>query len=271
MRFLTTSLKQMKIRVNQRVKKGLLLTCLVLTCMFQSSLVMAQEEDEGLAGNGLYIGVFYGINWPGGDLADRFGNNFSVGGNFEYFYKQKWVFGFEGQFLFGNEVKENVAGELVDVQGRLINTAPSIASIDVKERGIHFMGKIGRMHDLWSDEHVSGIKWTLGFGYLQHKIRLADSQEAVPFFEGDYIAGYDRLTGGFALTQFAGYQYLNRQGRLNAYVGVEVTEAFTKSQRGLSYNTKIVDDASRFDLLFGLKAGINITIKGYRDKDDIWY
>ncbi len=221
--------------------------------------------------NGLYLGMFYGIHWPGADMADRFGQNFSIGGNFEFLADQKWIYGVEGQFLFGNEVKENVAGEIVDDKGRLIDANYQIAEIDVKERGINLFAKFGRIHDLWSERNISGIKWTVGAGWAQHKIRLKDSSGSVPFFNDDYIKGYDRLSGGFALTEFLGYQYLEERGRLNLFIGTELTQAFTKNQRGYNYSTKEFDTESRFDLLIGLKAGIQITIKTYRDPVDIWY
>ncbi len=193
----------------------------------------AQSEEQDF-GTGIYLGATYGVHWPGADLADRFGRNFALGGNLEVVKGQKWIFGLEGHFLFGNEVNENVAGGLVDDRGILINSAFSIADIDSKERGLHFLAKAGQIYDLWNEEHISGIKWSFGVGFLQHKIRLRDAQQAVPYFEDDYVKGYDRLTNGFALTQFIGYQYLDQRGRLNFYLGGEVTEAFTKNRRGLS-------------------------------------
>ena len=233
-----------------------------------TSNVIAQE---GSSGNGLYMGVFYGLHAPAGDMADRFGKNFTLGGNFELFVNQKWIVGLEGQFIFGKKVKENVLGGIITNDGTLINTSFTLADIDIKERGMNIFAKIGRIHDFWSDQSISGLKWTIGAGWLQHKIRLDDSQNAIPYFEDPYIKGYDRLSNGLAFTEFLGYQYLDGRGRLNIFIGAEFTEAFTKNRRRLSYNTNTQDDESRFDMLVGLKLGVQITIKRFKDPDEIWY
>jgi len=242
----------------------------MLLISFLGFQVQGQEEESEIF-DGIYLGFQYGAYIPAGDLADRFGNNFGLGANIEVLKNKKWVYGVEGQFHFGRNVQESVAGELVDERGVLINTSFNLADVDVRERGIHIFGKFGRVHDLWHETSISGIKWTFGVGYLQHKIRLKDADQAVPYFDDPYVRGYDRLTAGFSLDQFVGYQYLDRNGRLNVYVGLEFIEAFTKSQRGLNYNTKIVDDQSRVDILMGAKIGLQITIRSYKDKDDIWY
>ena len=248
-----------------------MLLSLLFICSMMPGVVQTSIAQEQSGRNGIYLSAYYGIHWPAGDLADRFGHNFAAGAGLELLKNQKWVYGIEGQFLFGKEVNENVAGGIVDDRGILINASYNLADIDVKERGVHIFGKVGRIHDFWGEDNISGIKWTFGVGYLQHKIRLKDSQNAVPFFEDDYIKGFDRLTAGISLTQFVGYQYLDHRGRLNLFCGAELTEAFTKSQRGLSYSTKTIDDDARLDLLVGFKAGIQITIKSFRPQEDIWY
>jgi hypothetical protein len=230
---------------------------------------MRAQQDP--TADGVYLGIFYGYQVPVGDLADRFGRNSSLGGNLEFFVNQKWIIGVEGQFIFGPKVKENVLGGLVTSDGTLINTSFTLADVDIKERGFNLMAKFGRIHDLWSPRHISGIKWTIGAGWLQHKIRLKDSQNAIPYFEDPYIKGYDRLTNGLALTQFLGYQYLDDAGRLNVFFGAELTEAITKNRRGLNYNTNTLDEQSRFDMLAGLKFGIQITINRFKEPGEIWY
>ena len=229
------------------------------------------QNDEKPIGNGIYLGVFYGLHSPGGDLSDRFGGNFSVGGNLEMVKNKKWIYGVEGQFLFGKKVKENVFGGLVTNDGHIIGTNSTLADISIKQRGINLFGKFGRMHDLWSDEHLSGLKWTIGAGFFQHQIRLTEGQGTVPFIEGNYAKGYDRLSNGFGLTEFIGYQFFDGRGRLNFFFGGEFTQAFTKDRRGLNYNTREPVTESRFDMLVGLKIGMQVTIKQFKSPDEIWY
>ena len=177
----------------------------------------------------------------------------------------------EGQFVFGNNVKESVFGGLVTDQGYIIGTNFALADIDIRERGINAFAKVGRVHDLWNEENISGIKWTIGVGYFQHKIRLAEGLNAVPFFEDPYVRGFDRLTNGVGITQFLGYQYLDARGRLNFFIGLEATEAFTQDRRKLNYNTRSVPKESRFDMMIGAKVGFQITIRRFQNPEEIWY
>ena len=71
----------------------------------------------------------------------------------------------------------------------------------------------------------------------------------------DYKKGYDRLTNGFYLSQFIGYTFLDVRKRVNFYVGVEVNEAFTQNRRSWNYDMNLKDDATRNDILLGIKVG----------------
>ena len=53
------------------------------------------------------IGVTFSYELPAADMADRFGSNFSFGGVFQWKLKSNWLIGFEGNFIFSDEVKEN--------------------------------------------------------------------------------------------------------------------------------------------------------------------
>lgn len=244
------------------------LSLLTLYCFFCLQAVESHAQAER---KGIYLGAGYGFQWPAGDIADRFGANSILTGNVEMINEKLWVFGTSFNYMFGNNINEAIAGGLVDGQGRLINTASDIADVDVKQRGFAAFMQAGRILDLWSERHISGIKWSLGVGFLQHKVRLADSQNAVPYFEKPYVKGYDRLTNGVAVSQFIGYQFFDNRGRLNFFAGLEAIEGFTKNRRGLNYNTREAIDKGQFDMLFGFKAGIQITIKSIKDQEDIWY
>ncbi|MEI7724397.1 MAG: hypothetical protein WCK09_04785 [Bacteroidota bacterium] len=49
----------------------------------------------------------YGYQFPGGDLAKLFGGNSSIGGGFMLKTKHNWIFGVEGNFMFGQSVKNS--------------------------------------------------------------------------------------------------------------------------------------------------------------------
>lgn len=245
------------------------MTCLLIFCCL--TWVGIGEVQTQNSRTGIYLGAGYGIQWPVGDMADRFGSNQMLTGQVDIVNEQLWVFGTSVNYMYGSNINDAIAGGLVDDRGRLINTALDIAEIDVKERGLAAFVHGGRILDLWSERNISGIRWSVGVGYLQHKVKLADAQNAVPYFEEPYVKGYDRFTNGFALSQFVGYQFLDNRGRLNIYGGLEAIEAMTKNRRGYNYNTRMTDDESRFDMLVGLKVGIQITIRSFKDREDIWY
>ena len=53
------------------------------------------------------IGATFAYQLPGGDMADRFGNNFNIGAIFQWKLRCNWIIGIEGDFLFSDHVKEN--------------------------------------------------------------------------------------------------------------------------------------------------------------------
>ena len=67
--------------------------------------------------------------------------------------------------------------------------------------------------------------------------------------------GYDRLSTGFSLNQFIGYQYFGKTRLINFFAGIEGIQAFTKNRRGYNYDTQKVDTKERFDSMYGIKVG----------------
>jgi hypothetical protein len=77
----------------------------------------------------------------------------------------------------------------------------------------------------------------------------------VPALEGDYLKGYDRLTSGFCLSEFVGYQLLSNSRLLNFFAGVELYQGFTRSRRDWNIDQVKKDDSPRLDLLSGIRVG----------------
>jgi hypothetical protein len=240
----------------------------LLFILSQANPLTAQEEDIA---NSLYMGVSYNTQWPVGELADRYGRNNAFGVSFDLLLKGKWLVSLDGQFLFGRDIKENTLGNILTSDGALIDKEYELALLDFSERGIHISGRFGKIHDLFHRSHISGIRWTIGLGYLQHKIKLQDDNNAILLFEDDYVKGYDRLSGGLAISEFIGYQFLDERGTLNLFAGLEFTQGLTKNLRKYNYNTMLEDNDIHFDMLVGLRAGIQITIRSFKDPDEITY
>ena len=96
-------------------------------------------------------------------------------------------------------------------------------------------------------------------------------ENTAPQLSGDYEKGYDRLTAGFTLSQFVGYQNLSNRRISNYYIGIELTEGFTRSMRDYDFDRMAPDSQSRLDLMIGIKAGWILPLYGRAPKDYYYY
>ncbi len=202
--------------------------------------------------------VTYAYQFPGGDMADRFGNNSSIGGGFQLKTNKNWITGGEFLFLFGNKVKiaENIMNNLKTENGYIIRQSGNFTNYAIFERGYYISGRIGKLIPVLSPNQNSGIVVMGSLGYFQHKIRIEVEKNTAPQLNGDYKKGYDRLAGGFALSQFIGYMHIGESRLLNFFGGIEIYEAWTKPKRDVNFDTTKPDlITNRFDLLIGLKIG----------------
>lgn len=204
------------------------------------------------------ISVSYSFQVPGGDLARRFGNNSNIGATALYKTKHNLIYGIEGTFLFGSSIHESGILDSISTRrvqtGILIDQNGEAADIRLFERGFTISAIIGKIIPLWSPNPNSGIMIQAKLGYLQHKIRIEDYNGSALQITGDYLKGYDRLTSGWAVSEFLGYQYLGNRRLLNFYAGVEFIQGYTKSQR-YDFDLMRSDQSQHKDYIFGLRAG----------------
>lgn len=198
----------------------------------------------------------YAYQLPFSDMAQRFGANSALG--FEALFKTKsnWLFGANYAYIFGNKVLENkLLQNLVNQQHYIIDGGGLESQIQITERGYGLFANVGKVISFKKPNPNSGLLVTLGLGYLQHKILIIDVNSQTPQIAGDYIKGYDRLSAGPALRQFVGYQYLGNRKLINFYAGLEFIEGFTKSKRAYNFDTRMIDNKQRQDILIGFKIG----------------
>ncbi|HNP48057.1 MAG TPA: hypothetical protein PKL85_04425 [Bacteroidia bacterium] len=227
--------------------------------MSLSSIGQSSLRDSSI--NLSMIGATFAYQYPGGDMADRFGNNFNVGGVFQVKLKSNFVFGFDGNFLFNEHVRENgILDSLRDSDGHFINAQGQFASIALVERGFKFELKAGKIFPVIGPNKNSGLLATVGAGILQHKIRFETKGGSYPSIEGDYAKGYDRLTNGLSVTEFLGYINFGNKRLVNFYGGLEFTQAFTQSRRDFDFDLQKKDTRKRIDLLFGFRVAWIIPI-----------
>ncbi|MBL7803286.1 MAG: hypothetical protein JNL02_06090 [Saprospiraceae bacterium] len=231
-------------------------------CLLGGFMAQAQKfrehppaQEPRNKGKAILLHVSGGYQLPGGDLADRFGNNAVVGGGLELLSAGNWALGLESQLIFGQDVKEDPLAILRTPEGDIIGSDRTVATVVLRERGMYFGGTVGR---LFTVKHKSqsrcGLRLTLGAGWMYHKIRVQDDTRSVTQLTGDYLKGYDRRCSGLALNQFVGWQNLAANRRSNWMIGFEFNQGFTQSRRSWDFNDMRPLDGNRLDLRFGIRA-----------------
>ena len=245
----------------------------VIVLLFLFSLgVRAQHNVGDTAIFMSSINVSYGAQFPGGDLSDRFGYNSNLGIHAIFKTSSNWMFGLEGGFIFGRELKEDtLINGLFTSTGNIINNAGGFTRVIANERGFNVSVTGGRLFQLpkIAPNTNSGLEVRLGIGYIQHKIRYDVEDDNVPSLSKEYKKGYDRLTGGLLATQYIGYRHFGNSRYVNFFFGLEMFEGFTSSLRTWNFDTNTAGDTGRLDLLYTLRAGWSIPIYK-RAPDDIY-
>jgi len=210
------------------------------------------------------ISIHYAYEFVAGDMAERFGNNHKVGGEFTLKLKNNFILGINMSYLFGSDVKneENYFHAIRNDHGYVIDGNGNYASIFLYERGFNTYINFGYQLNVLAPNPNSGFFATVGAGFLQHYVRIENPENVAKQVVGDYAKLYDRLSNGFSTQQTVGYRYIGNRNLTNFYLAFEFTQAWTQSRR--SYNA---DDMKRntdkhLDLLFGLKVGWIIPLYG---------
>lgn len=201
----------------------------------------------------ILTGVHISGQLPQNNLAERFGPNFSAGVDLIWKSKHNFLFGVEGSYFWSKNVREDVVACMKNSDGFITDNEGYPADLRLTERGWNFYANVGKLFPKTGHNPNSGMFFTVGAGYMQHKIKLYDANQKIAAIKGDLKKGYDRLSGGFALTQFLGYQYLSNNRLANFNFGFEFYEGFTQSFRGFNYDTGLNDTQKRMDILIGFR------------------
>jgi hypothetical protein len=226
---------------------------LVLSFLTVTTFAQVNVKDSSIATTMIFAS--YSFQFPGGDLAQRFGNNSSIGGGLMIKTKNNWLISGEGNYLFGSSVK-NQDSLLVNIstpEGFIIDQNGYYADIILYFRGYNIFGSIGKLIPIYPNPN-SGITLMAGAGYTQNKIRILNPDNTAPQLQGDYKKGYDKLNGGFAMKASVGYQYLGNTRLLNFAVGFEFIQAWTKRKRAVDFDTGKPDQEKYSSQYYGIKA-----------------
>ena len=210
------------------------------------------------------------LQFPGGDLADRFGVNSSIGLGFSHKTANQWIVEGHGNFMFGNKIEEkNILAAISTSTGAIIAADGRFADVRLFERGYQLAVTGGRLFPFKKPNPNSGFVIKIGPAFMQHKIKIDPIGNNVPQLSAEYRKGYDRLSYGFGLYEFFGYQYMGNKRRINFIMGIELLQVSTKNQRSFNFDQMKADTESKNDLIFGLKFSWIVPL--YKQSPDTFY
>jgi hypothetical protein len=237
------------------VKKGILF--LAFLFCFSGIKMNAQVNMRDSVVRCASFSANFAMQLPGGDLLWRFGPNATAGASFLYKTKKNFFYGFQWNYIFGNQLKgPNPLDSIMTSDGHIIGKDGKYADIRMFERGFTLGINGGKIFNQFlSPNKNSGILLTGGVGYFQHKIKIYDNGNRTAQLTKEYLKGYDRLTSGIAVNEFVGYWFMSKNRYLNFYAGFEFLQGFTKGRRSWDYSLMRADTERRIDLLSGFSVG----------------
>ena len=255
------------------MRHAFLLTIMVI---FTGALCAQRDISKDALGASM-IDFHYTLQFPDQDMAKRFGVNSALGAGFMYKTKSNWLIGIELNYMFSQNIK-NSDSLLYDLEVHpgefIISNTGGSAEIRLHERGVNGFVKFGKVFPVLSPNPNSGFFVTAGVGYLGYKIRIDNvAGQALIFADNpegynDYLKGYDRLTGGFALSENIGYILLSNSRLLNFYLVADFMQGFTKNRRKYDFDRRAYTDQSiRHDFLYGIRVGWIFTLYQRPPKD----
>jgi hypothetical protein len=249
------------------VRKFVLFFLLLLS----ASLVSAQVNANDSVVSAFIPAFNYSLQFPGGDVAEQYGLNSTIGGSLMVKSKKNFLYSFNMGFIFGNQVYngDSILKWVMTGDGNIIDGNGLYAAYSLYERGYSLSFNVGKILPVLAVNPNSGLMLSAGLGYLAHRMVIEVQDKTAPQVGGDYAKGYDHLTTGFALNQFIGYFYMGNSRVLNFYAGFEIYEAFTKNRRNYNFDTMMKDESSHTDFFYGFRIGWMIPI--YDRAPDAYY
>lgn len=231
---------------------------LLLTVIAMSALVHAQASDESeqVADDAILLTPTFTLQFPAADLSDRFGINYNFGFQTAWKFGKNWHIGAEGNFLFGNTVRETDHFEnLLTTNGLVINADGLLEEVTLSQRGWMARAVVGKTVPWNPRKPNNGVLFKLGAGIVEHRILIDVNERVTRPLSPIYQTGYDRMSRGFVLSQFIGLLRLEREQFINLYGGIEIAQGFTRNRRPWDLGTNQPLDDARVDIFIGIKLG----------------
>jgi hypothetical protein len=233
------------------------------------SIAQGTVRDTSLFDPHVTMGYAYQV--PGGDMAERYGNNSNLSLGFHVKSRTNWYYGVQGQFLFGSKViqEEGFLQNLMVDGSYVLDNDGYPATLVIQQRGFALSADVGRLFPVIGPNMNSGILMKGGAGFVQHKIRIEHQETYIAQLEDEYLQGYDRMANGPAVTGFVGYYHMSNNRFINFVIGVEGWRAFAEPRRAINFDTQVIETGVRKDVLLGIRAGWTLHL--YKRMSDNFY
>jgi hypothetical protein len=219
--------------------------------------------------SGGYFTFKGGIDAPWGENSFRYGINSGIEFMYHYKTKSNWAFGVFNSVLLGNTVREDSILKSIETPGGFVLTRDGyFGDVRLYQRGIYAGLSLNKTFVTNPKYPNSGILVYGKLGYLQNKIRIQNISNDVPQVSKTYKRGYDRLRGGPALSVGLGYQSIRSAGRLNWFMGAEMSIAQTYDLRSVHFDQSI-QNPTQIDGFVGIRAGVILPF--FKNKAERYY
>jgi hypothetical protein len=218
--------------------------------------VSSQISTKDSIVSGFILDVNYSFHIPKKDLEERFGYSSTTGVSALYKTKKNLLYGLNFNYEFGGDVKieDEIFKQISTTDGYIIDGDGLYAEVFTYERAWYAMGIIGKIFPIIGPNENCGPFFTLGGGYLQHKIKITNTENTAPQIKDEYKKGYDRLTGGYCLYQQLGYFNIGNKKGYSFSLSFEIIEAFTKPLRNYQFDLMAPEpNKTRTDILWGMR------------------
>lgn len=256
-------------------KVYILLSFLLLTTAVVAQTDSTKEVEQKPAPERSFMSqraVLFRFNYiytiPTADLAKRFTFIAQLGGSVGMKFENGWDLRAEGSFMFSKYVAEySVFDSIANKDGYLVDRSGYNFLPNISMRGFTAGLHLGRLFPLGRN-HNSGILVSLGAGFIQHRLHFQNLSSLAPQVSGDILKGYDRLTNGYTINQFVGYQYMSMNKMLNFYVGLDFAQGRTQYARNWNNDLRGPDTRTRADNYWGIRLGWILPIYGTNRGED---
>ena len=210
----------------------------------------------------------YNYQSPIGRLANNFSNNSTIGTSYFFEISNNMIFGIEGNYMFGNDIKDSTIFDNISTStGAIIGADGHYANIKLMQRGFDSYIFTGYAFH-FSERTLSGIYISQGIGYLQHQIFIDTKNQNIPQLNENMKRGYDRFSNGVSAKLSVDYKYYHKTGRLQISSGINYTSAYTKNQRVYDFaNNEYYSSKRTCDQLLGFKFEIIIPIQRKNEEE----